>query len=88
MHRIKTIAACAIVALGVGATSATAKALITSGDIKNGTIKTEDLSASAKQALKGNAGARRRVPPVPRALRACRAWPVAKAPPAASTRPR
>ena len=53
---IKTAAIAAVVALGVGASSATAGSLITSAKIKNGTIQTVDLSASAKRALKGNAG--------------------------------
>jgi hypothetical protein len=38
--------------------SAYAAKQITSKDIKNGTIKTVDMSSSAKQALKGNAGPR------------------------------
>ena len=37
--------------------TATAARLITSKDIKNGTIKTVDMSPSAKRALKGNRGA-------------------------------
>ena len=53
---IKTAAIAAIVSLGVGASSATAASLITSKDIKNGTIKLVDMSASAKRALKGNQG--------------------------------
>lgn len=36
--------------------TATAAKLITSADIRNGTIKTADLSASAKRALKGQRG--------------------------------
>ena len=38
-----TIAACILVALVVGSATATAAKLITSGDIKNGTIKSEDI---------------------------------------------
>lgn len=47
-----------VVALLVSATSATAAFVVTSKDIKNGTIQTVDLSAKAKRALKGNRGPR------------------------------
>ena len=46
----------AIVALLVSATSATAAFVVTSKNIKNGTIQTVDISAKAKRALKGNRG--------------------------------
>jgi hypothetical protein len=54
---VVTHAAVAIAALvvGVAATAGAAK-LITSGDIKNGTVKLKDLSKSAQSALKGQAG--------------------------------
>ena len=49
---------CAIVAvLSITSTAAATRALITSKDIKNGTIQPIDLSAAAKKALKGRAGA-------------------------------
>jgi hypothetical protein len=48
----------AAVALLVSATSATAAFVVTSKNIKNGTIQTVDISAAAKRALKGNRGAR------------------------------
>lgn len=57
MKFLKVAAVCAVVSLGVGATTATAGSLITSAKIKNGTIQTVDLSAKAKRALKGNTGA-------------------------------
>jgi Collagen triple helix repeat (20 copies) len=41
--------------IGVAATATAAK-LITSGDIKNGTIKLKDLSGKAQDSLKGQAG--------------------------------
>ena len=44
MKHVKTIALCAVVALGVGATSATAGTLITGAKIKNGTIAMRDLT--------------------------------------------
>ena len=56
MKFLKLAAVCAVVALGVGATSATAGSLITSAKIKNGTIKLADMSAGAKRALKGATG--------------------------------
>ena len=57
MRRTTVIAVALALVIGL-AGSATAASLITSADIKNGTIKTADLSASAKRALKGKAGAR------------------------------
>jgi hypothetical protein len=55
---LRTIAVLGLVlALGIGGTATAAK-LITSKDIKNGTIKTADLSKSAKRSLKGNSGLR------------------------------
>ena len=58
MKVIKTVAVCALVALGVGATSATAASLITSAQIKDGTIKIRDLSPAlqAKVKLAGKPG--------------------------------
>ena len=52
MKFIKTVGVCAVVALGVGATSATAASLITSANIKDGTIKMRDLSPSLKAKIK------------------------------------
>lgn len=46
----------AAVALLVSATSATAALVVTSQNIKNGTIQTVDISAKAKRALRGIAG--------------------------------
>ena len=59
MKILKTVAVCALVALGVGATSATAASLITSAQIKDGTIKIRDLSPAlqAKIKLAGKPGA-------------------------------
>jgi Collagen triple helix repeat (20 copies) len=56
---MKSALIAAIVAAVVSAASATAAAtvIITSKDIKNGTIKAVDISGAAKQALKGNRGA-------------------------------
>lgn len=48
----------AIVAAIVAASSATAALVITSANIKNGTIQSVDISAKAKRALKGNRGSR------------------------------
>ena len=45
-----------VVALLVSSASATAAFVVTSKNIKNGTIQTVDLSAKARKALKGNAG--------------------------------
>ena len=47
-----------IVAMLVSAASATAAFVVTSKNIKNGTIQTVDMSAKAKAALKGNRGPR------------------------------
>lgn len=54
----KTVIACAVIvfALGSGATAAV-RTLITSKDIKNGTIQLVDISGSAKSALHGQSGA-------------------------------
>lgn len=57
MRRTTVVAVALALVIGL-AGSATAASLITSADIKNGTIKTIDLSAGAKRALKGKAGAR------------------------------
>jgi len=57
LRRTTVIAVALALVIGL-AGSATAASLITSADIKNGTIKTADLSASAKRALKGKKGAR------------------------------
>ena len=45
-----------VVAMLVSSASATAAFVVTSKNIKNGTIQTVDLSAKAKKALKGKAG--------------------------------
>ena len=45
-----------VVAMLVSSASATAAFVVTSKNIKNGTIQTVDLSAKAKKALKGNVG--------------------------------
>jgi hypothetical protein len=47
-----------VVAMLVSSASATAAFVVTSKNIKNGTIQTVDLSAKARKALKGKAGAR------------------------------
>jgi hypothetical protein len=47
-----------IVAMLVSAASATAAFVVTSKNIKNGTIQTVDISAKAKRALRGNRGPR------------------------------
>jgi hypothetical protein len=44
--------------VAAGAATATTKLVITSAQIKNGTIKMVDISASAKRGLKGNRGLR------------------------------
>ena len=54
MKRTLIIAAVVIFALGAG--TAGAARLITSRDIRNGTIKTVDLSAKAKRSLRGQVG--------------------------------
>lgn len=55
---MKTAIIAGIVAMLVSAASATAAFVVTSANIKNGTIQTVDISAKAKQALKGNRGPR------------------------------
>jgi hypothetical protein len=55
---MKTAIVAAIVAMLVSAASATAAFVVTSKNIKNGTIQTVDISAKAKRALKGNRGPR------------------------------
>jgi hypothetical protein len=62
VHRSKRpsaalVIACLALFAALGGTATAAK-LITSKDIKNGSIKASDLSAAAKRALKGNRGAR------------------------------
>jgi hypothetical protein len=52
---VTMMVAAVVIALGVGGTATAAK-LITSADIKNGTIKAKDLSKGAKRALKGKRG--------------------------------
>jgi hypothetical protein len=53
----RTFILCAIVAvLSVTSTAAATHALITSKDIKNGTIQPVDLSPAAKKAMRGKAG--------------------------------
>ena len=47
-----------VVAMLVSSASATAAFVVTSKNIKNGTIQTVDLSAKAKKALRGKAGTR------------------------------
>jgi hypothetical protein len=53
---MKTIVAVIVTALAVGATASTAAVIVTSANIKDGTIQTKDMSAKAKAALKGNRG--------------------------------
>lgn len=55
-NRWTAVAMAALIALLVGTGSAAAGSLITSAKIKNGTIKLEDISSSARAALKGNQG--------------------------------
>jgi Collagen triple helix repeat (20 copies) len=55
---VKAALIAAIVAAIVAASSATAALVITSANIKNGTIQSVDISAKAKRALKGNRGSR------------------------------
>ena len=52
-----------VVAMAVSSASATAAFIVTSKNIKNGTIQVVDLSAKARKALKGSAGARGAVGP-------------------------
>jgi hypothetical protein len=54
----KTILACVAVALIVGTTSATAATLITSADIKNGTIQSSDIKKGAITASRLSSGVR------------------------------
>jgi|SRR5688500_7033317 hypothetical protein len=54
----KWVVVCALGLAVVVAGGATAASLVTSGDIKNGTIKKKDLSAKAQRQLKGNEGPR------------------------------
>jgi Collagen triple helix repeat (20 copies) len=53
---MKTVVAVIVTALAVGATASTAAVIVTSKNIKDGTIQTVDISAKAKRALKGNRG--------------------------------
>ena len=55
---MRTAIVAGIVAMLVSAASGTAAFVVTSKNIKNGTIQTVDISAKAKQALKGNRGPR------------------------------
>lgn len=55
---MKAVLAAAIVAVLISATSATAAFVVTSANIKNGSIQTVDLSKKAQKALKGNRGPR------------------------------
>jgi hypothetical protein len=57
--RMKSAVIAAVVAAVVAAASGTAATIVvTSKNIKNGTIQTVDISAKAKRALKGNGGPR------------------------------
>jgi hypothetical protein len=56
MTRRAFILCAIVVVLSVTSTAAATRALVTSKDIKNGTIQTVDLSAAAKKALKGKRG--------------------------------
>jgi hypothetical protein len=51
MKHKRAIAACTLIALGVGATSATAGSLITSANIKDGTIHMRDLAPSLQKKI-------------------------------------
>jgi hypothetical protein len=55
MKHVKTIGACAIVALAAGATTATADSLITGGKIKNGTVAMRDLTPGVQALIKKHA---------------------------------
>ena len=55
---MKSAIIAAVVAMAVSSASATAAFVVTSKNIKNGTIQTVDLSAQARKALKGSAGVR------------------------------
>ena len=52
MKHVKTIALGAVVALAVGATTATADTLITGGKIKNGTVAMRDLTPGVQALIK------------------------------------
>jgi uncharacterized protein (DUF3084 family) len=55
---LKAVLAATIVAVLISATSATAAFVVTSANIKNGTIKLADISPGAKRALRGQRGPR------------------------------
>ena len=55
---MKTVIAAGIVAALISAASATAAFVVTSANIKNGTIQMADISAKAKRALRGQRGPR------------------------------
>jgi hypothetical protein len=55
---VKSIVVAGVVAALVATSTATAALIVTSANIKNGTIKLVDISPSAKRALKGNRGPR------------------------------
>jgi hypothetical protein len=55
---VKSILIAGVVAALVAASTATAALVVTSANIKNGTIKMVDISAGAKRALKGSRGPR------------------------------
>jgi Collagen triple helix repeat (20 copies) len=55
---VKAVIAAAIVAALISAMSATAAFVVTSANIKNGTIKLADISPGAKRALRGQRGPR------------------------------
>jgi hypothetical protein len=54
--KMKTFVAVIVTALVVGASASTAAVIVTSKNIKDGTIQAVDISAKAKRALKGNRG--------------------------------
>src|SRR5512133_370357 len=56
MVTVKSAGIAAIVATLVSAASATAAFVVTSANIKDGTIQAVDISAKAKRALRGNRG--------------------------------
>jgi hypothetical protein len=53
---VKVVIAAGLVAALISAASATAAFVVTSANIKNGTIQMADISTKAKRALKGNRG--------------------------------
>jgi hypothetical protein len=55
---VKVVIAAGVVAALISAASATAAFVVTSANIKNGTIQMTDISTKAKRALKGNRGPR------------------------------